>query len=156
MPSPYSLFIAYWYLAPAAQVWCALLLDNPSEQMARSWSRACLQAARNLGTNKHIGDDAKNVEQRRDQDLSGVASDECPLGSGYSKSTQQVHDGGFVLAAVTPGEHAAIVELAGHRPEAGVSVSNDVGYDQCKVLRMPIGVARDSRPKRRSAPTAPA
>jgi len=39
-----------------------------------------------------------------------------------------------------------IVELARDRPKAHSSVDDEVGYDRGKILRMPIGGARDRRP----------
>ena len=51
-----------------------------------------------------------------------------------------------------PRQHAAGVELAGNCPEAGRPAGSDVLDHRRKVLRVPVGVARDGRPERSTAP----
>jgi hypothetical protein len=60
---------------------------------------------------------------------------------------EQVPDQQIVPATAAAGEHPAIIiELARHRPEARGSVGEEVGYDGCQILRMPVGISRDRRP----------
>ena len=55
MPSPGSVLIARWFLAPATLMWCRLLLDNPGERAMRAWFRAVLQPfVRSTGTGNEI------------------------------------------------------------------------------------------------------
>ena len=115
-----SVLIAHWFLAPATRMWCRLLLDNPAERVVKAWSHTMLHHAL-LST---------SVADRVSQ----------------TEAIEQVHHRRLVPASATAGEHTAIVELARHRSKARASVGDEVGYDRCEILRMPVGVAPDGRP----------
>jgi hypothetical protein len=117
-----SVLIAQWFLAPTTLMWCRLLLNNPAERMIQAWSHAMLQQA-TFGT---FG----RVEVRRSQ----------------TEATEQGHHRGDMLARVAACEDTAIVELASYRPKARASVGDEVSYDGCKILLMPVGLVRDRRP----------
>ena len=115
-----SVLIAHWFLAPATLMWCRLLRDNPAERVARAWSRAMLHP---------------------------MLITPVPDRVSQTEVVEQVSPQRVVPAPAAAGEHpAVIIELARHRSEAHASVGEEVGYDRCQILRMPVGTARDRRP----------
>jgi hypothetical protein len=101
MPSPGSLLIARWFLAPATLMWCRLLLDNPAERVIRAWSGALLRQAT-------VG-------------MSGSVAYGVP----QLEPVEQVRHRRDMPAPAVAGEHAAGVQLAGDGPEAGCSARSE-------------------------------
>ena len=120
-----SVLIAHWFLAPATRMWCRLLLDNPAERVVKAWSHTMLQHA-----------------MLQHAMLSTSVADRVS----QTEAVEQVHHRRPVPASAAAGELPAIVELAHHRSKARASVGDEVGYDRCEILRMPVGVAPDRRP----------
>lgn len=124
-----SVLIAHWFLAPATLVWCRLLLDNPAERVVKAWSHAMLQ---------HAIVQHATLQQAM---LSMSVADRVS----QTEAIEQVHHRRLVPASAAADEHTAIVDLARHRSKGYASVGDEVSYDRCKILRMPVGVARDRR-----------
>ena len=74
------------------------------------------------------------------------------MGLPEPKPLQQVHHRRHVPSASPTGQHAAVVELAGDRPQAGRAAGTDVRDHRREVPRMLVGISYDSRAERLSAP----
>ena len=125
-----SVLIAHWFLAPATRMWCRLLLDTPAERVVKAWSHAMLQHAMLQHAMLQHAMLSTSVADRVSQ----------------TEAIEQVHHRRLAPASAAAGDHSTIVELARYRSKARASVGDEVGYDRCEILRMPVGVAPDRRP----------